>query len=57
MPDVWEKAQIQHETEVIPHGHAACLIANFMRESNAKDSLLEREAGWVALQTFTDPAY
>jgi len=45
VPDVWEKRQIQHETEVIPHGHAACLIANFMRESNAKDALLEREAG------------
>jgi len=45
VPDVWLKGQIQHETEVIPHGHVPGLAADFMRESNTKDPLLEREAG------------
>ena len=45
VPDVWLKGQIQHETEVIPHSHVPGLAADFMRESNTKDPLLEREAG------------
>jgi hypothetical protein len=45
VPDVWLERQIQHETEVIPHGHMPCFAADLVRESNAKDPLLEREAG------------
>ena len=45
VPDVWLKGQIQHEPEVIPHGHVPGLAADFMREGNTKDPLLEREAG------------
>ena len=45
VPNVWLKRQIQHETEVIPDSHMPCSAADFVRESNAKDPLLEHEAG------------